>query len=163
MAHLLHQILSESAARLPDKEAVRFENVAFTYGQLDALTNQLARALRDAGVRRGDRVGIYVHKSLAAIISVFGAMKAGAIYVPLDPNAPVKRLAYITRNCEIKMLMTSGYVTGLVELLSEATPVQTVVLMDDREAAGLPESLRQITWAEIRQQSDGHTSWVRSD
>src|SRR5260370_35686014 len=154
MAHLLHHILSESAARLPDKEAVRFEGVALTYGQLEALTNQLASALRDAGVRRGDRVGIYVHKSLAAVIGVFGAMKAGGIYVPLDPNAPVKRLAYIIGNCEIKALMTSAYVTGLVDLLREATPVQTVVLMDDREPVGLPESLRAVRWAEIRQQSD---------
>jgi amino acid adenylation domain-containing protein len=154
MAHLLHHILSESAARLPDKEAVRFEGVALTYGQLEALTNQVARVLRDAGVRRGDRVGIYVHKSLAAVISVFGAMKAGAIYVPLDPNAPIKRLAYIIGNCEIKALMTSAYVTGLVDLLGEATPVQAVLLMDDREPVGLPESLRAVTWAEIRQQSD---------
>lgn len=154
MPHLLHHILSESAARLSDKEALRFEGVALTYGQLETLTNQLAHALLHAGVRRGDRVGIYVHKSPAAVIGVFGAMKAGAIYVPLDPNAPVKRLAYITRNCDIKALVTSGYVAGLIDLLREETPVQTVVLVDDRETPSLPQSLRAVTWAEIKDQSD---------
>src|SRR4051812_27132594 len=154
MTHLLHHVVSESAARVPEKEAVRFEGVALTYAQLEALTNQLARMLRDAGVRRGDRVGIYVHKSLAAVIGVFGAMKGGAIYVPLDANAPVKRLAYITRNCEIKVLVTSRQVSGLIELLSEQTPVQAVILTDEQQAVDLPNQLRTISWAEVTQQED---------
>ena len=158
MAYLLHDILTESAARLPDKEALRFEGAALTYGQLDALTNQLAHALRDAGVRRGDRVGIYLHKSLEAVVGVFGAMKGGAIYVPLDPNAPARRLAYITRNCDIKVLVTSGTVSGLVDLLSENTPVQTVLLMDNPQPAEMPESLRVVTWSQISEQDDGPVS-----
>ena len=154
MTHLLHHVLSESAARLPDKEVLRFEGVALTYGQVDALTNQVARTLRDAGVRRGDRVGIYVHKSLAAAIGVFGALKAGAIYVPLDANAPAKRLAYITRNCDTKVLMTSGHVAGLAELLREDTPVRTLVLMDEQGAVGLPQSLKSVLWGETKAQND---------
>jgi amino acid adenylation domain-containing protein len=139
---------------VPEKEALHFEGVNLTYGQLEALTNQLARTLRDAGVRRGDRVGIYVHKSLGAVIGIFGAMKAGAIYVPLDPNAPAKRLAYITRNCNIRALVTSGDVTGLIGLLHEEMPVQVVILMDDREPTGLPQSLRAVRWAETKRQGD---------
>jgi amino acid adenylation domain-containing protein len=154
MTYLLHHLLSESAARSPDKEAARFEGVGVTYTQLEALANQLARMLREAGVRRGDRVGFYVHKSLAAVVGVFGAMKAGAIYVPLDANAPAKRLAYITRNCEIKVLVTSGQVGGLVELLSEQTPVQVVILTDGRQLPDLPNQVRAINWAEVRQQRE---------
>lgn len=108
MAFLLHQLLTESAARLPDREAVRFEGQGMTYAELDTVTNQTARALQDAGVRRGDRVGLYVHKSPASIIGVFGIMKAGGVYVPLDPNAPAKRLAFITRNCDVSVLLTSA-------------------------------------------------------
>ncbi|MFL6350474.1 MAG: amino acid adenylation domain-containing protein [Bryobacteraceae bacterium] len=154
MTYLLHHVLSETASRLPDKEAVRFEGLGLTYAQLEALTNQLAQMLRGAGVHRGDRVGIYVHKSLAAVIAVFGAMKAGAIYVPLDANAPAKRSAYIARNCEIKVLVTSGQVSGLIDLLSEATPVQAVILTDDQQGADLPNHLRTVTWAEVKRQPD---------
>jgi acyl-CoA synthetase (AMP-forming)/AMP-acid ligase II len=57
VAYLLHQLLTESASRLPEKEAVRFAGRGLTYRQLDALSNQVARALVAAGVRRGDRVG----------------------------------------------------------------------------------------------------------
>jgi amino acid adenylation domain-containing protein len=158
MGHLLHHVLTESAARLPDKEAVRFEGLGLTYGQLEALTNQVARTLEAAGVRRGDRVGIYAHKSLGALIGVFGVMKAGAIYVPLDANAPAKRLAYISRNCGIKTLATSGQVSGLSDLLGEHTPIGTVVLIDDHAAGSLPPRLRLIRWEEVKQQGEAALS-----
>jgi acyl-CoA synthetase (AMP-forming)/AMP-acid ligase II len=95
MSFLLHHLLIESAQRYPEKEAVRFEGQTLTYAELDGLTNQLARTLWAAGVRRGDGL-VFMHKSLASVIGVFGIMKAGGAYVPLDPNAPAKRLAYIT-------------------------------------------------------------------
>ena len=154
MGHLLHHLLTEGAARLPDREAVRFENLSLTYSQLEAVTNQVARTLRSAGVRRGDRVGIYVHKSLASVIAVFGVMKAGAIYVPLDVSAPAKRLAYITRNCEIKTLLTTARVSGLIDLLTEETPVQKVVFTDNQQPAGLNAGLGTFIWAEVKQQGD---------
>src|SRR6266508_2176927 len=87
MAYLLQHLLTESAQRLPEKAAVQFQGEKLTYRQLERCTNQVARTLQAAGVQRGDRIGIYLHKSLSSIISVFGVLKAGAVYVPLDPNA----------------------------------------------------------------------------
>lgn len=153
MGYLLHDLLTESAARSPDKEALHLEGQSLTYQELETLTNQLARALRSVGVHRGDRVGIYLHKSLATVVAAFGAIKAGAIYVPLDASAPAKRLAYITRDCEIKLLVTSGNVNGLADLLREPTPVQTVVLTDTRQAAGLPSTVATFAWIDVTQQS----------
>ena len=61
MAYLLQHLLSESARDHPGKKAVRIGDLALTYAQLDALTNQLARTLIQAGVKRGDRVaGMFV-------------------------------------------------------------------------------------------------------
>lgn len=158
MTYLLHHVLTETAARLPDNEVVRFEGSLLTYAELDTLSNELARTLHHAGVRRGDRIGIYLHKTPAAIVALFGIMKAGAIYVPLDPNAPAKRLAYIARNCEIKALVTSTEVSGLPDLLHEPIPVQTLVFSDDLLSADLPNSLRKITWAEVKGESDSPVS-----
>lgn len=156
MAYLLHHLLTESTDRLPNKEAVRFEGEGLTYKQLDELTNQVAWALREAGVRRGDRVGIYVHKSLASVISVFGVLKAGGVYVPLDPNAPAKRLAYITRNCDIKVMLTSTEkLMTLPDFFSEGTPLNTLVLIDDEKQAppNLPDSVRLVFWGKVRAQN----------
>lgn len=155
MAYLLHHLLIESAARVPNKEAVRFEGRELTYQDLDVLTNQVAQTLRAAGVQRGDRVGIYLHKSIASIVSLFGILKAGGVYVPLDPNAPVKRLAYIARNCDIKVLLTSTEKLGtLPQFFAEGVPLETVVLSDNREpeAIALPETVRLISWDDVRAQ-----------
>ena len=105
---LLQHFLTESARRYPKKEAVRLDGEAITYDVLERRTNQLARALRDAGVRRGDRVGLYVQKSMASVIGVFGIMKADASYVPLDVNAPAARSAYIVRDCRIRVVVSAG-------------------------------------------------------
>jgi amino acid adenylation domain-containing protein len=151
--YLLHDLLTHSAARLPNKVAARFEDQALTYHELDAMTNQLARALRGLGVRRGDRVGIYVPKSVASIVSVFGILKAGGIYVPLDPNAPAKRLAYITRNCDINVLVTSGEkMASLAEFFVEGTPLNSIVVTDNQEhePVELPSSVQVLSWDEVR-------------
>src|SRR6184192_1878987 len=108
MAYVLHQLLTESAARRPDAEAVRLLDQALTYAELEKLSNQLAHALIGIGVVPGDRIGIYLHKSPAAIASIFGIMKTGACYVPVDPNAPGLRLAEIARQCGFRALITSS-------------------------------------------------------
>jgi amino acid adenylation domain-containing protein len=158
VTYLLHHLLSESAARLPENEAVRCQGQTLSYAQLERVTNRVARALQAAGVRRGDRVGIYVHKSPASVIAVFAIMKAGAVYVPLDPKAPARRLAYITRNCDVQHLLTSpDKLARLAEFYTEGTPVHTLFLMEDKEraATALPEHVRVVTWQEIQSYSDG--------
>src|SRR4030095_396749 len=62
---------------------------------------------RDRGVKRGDRVGLFFPKSVQSVACMLGALKAGAMYVPIDPQAPPGRVAYITRNCEINCLVTT--------------------------------------------------------
>ena len=84
MAYVLHQLLTESAARRPDAEAVRLLNEAITYRQLETRSNQLAHALIKSGVIPGDRVGIYLHKSPAAIVSIPSSCAACAGLV--DPD-----------------------------------------------------------------------------
>src|SRR2546425_3449546 len=91
MTYLLHQLLSAAAQRDPGKEAVRCAGRALSYGELEERSNSLARALMARGVERGDRVGVFLPKSVEMVVAVYGAMKAGAAYVPLDPLGPVRR------------------------------------------------------------------------
>lgn len=157
MEYLLSHLLTNNAARQPMHEAVRFNGTALTYGDLDRITNQVARTLLAAGIRRGDRVGIYVHKSFASLISIFGILKAGAVYVPLDPNAPAARLAYITRNCDIRVLLTSAKrLETLPEFFSgEGTSIKRIVLTETlgELAPALPESVKLIDWDTVLSES----------
>lgn len=152
MAYLLHHILVESARRYPDREALRFEGNCLTYSELDGVTNQVARALISAGVRRGDRVGIYLHKSLASVISIFGILKAGGVYVPMDPNAPQKRLGYIANNCGIQTVLTTSEKLPLLQQMSaDGSPVENVLLLDgDADPSRFfPNGTKIIHWEEI--------------
>ncbi len=155
MVYLLQHLLVNSARRYPDKEAVVFQDQQITYRELDRVTNQLANVLRKNGVRRGDRVGIYLNKSIPAIVSILGTLKAGAVYVPLDPRAPAERISYIMENCGIRCLLTSSQKMSLVaKMLSGRPQPERIILTDDSPLpAGLPlENL--VSWETVQEAPD---------
>jgi amino acid adenylation domain-containing protein len=157
MAYALHQLLVASARRNPGKTAVISGEQSLSYGELDALTDQLAGALRAQGVVPGHRVGIYVSKSLASVVSVFAILKTGASYVPLDPGAPVKRLAFIIRDSGITTLLTSSTkVTNVQAMFPDDCPLSTVALVDcdlppeHRPATvSVPAGVTLVPWNEV--------------
>ncbi len=155
MAYLLQQLLTASARRVPDKTAVVCGERSLSYRELDALTNQLARVLQAKGVEPGDRVGIYVPKSLASVLSVFGILKSGACYVPLDPGAPLERLAYIIQDSGITTLLTCTVKLDQVRTMFPGDgPLSTVLLVDcdspqAAPSAG-PPAPETVSWQEIR-------------
>jgi amino acid adenylation domain-containing protein len=98
MAYLLQRLLTEAAARQPHRPAVASSGCLLTYSELDELSNKVARALLRLGVAPGDRVGLLAAKSAAAVVGIYGVLKAGACYVPLDPKAPAQRLSYVLQD-----------------------------------------------------------------
>jgi len=104
--YLVHHYLEDAAARTPEKVALVDGDRSMTYAELDRRANQVAHLLVGLGVRLADRVGIHLRKSMEAVIGIYGAMKAGACYVPLDPGAPESRIGYIAGNCGIRHLIT---------------------------------------------------------
>jgi amino acid adenylation domain-containing protein len=152
MAYLAHHLLNESALRRPEQLAVAFKEQGRTYAELDAETNRLARVLHAHGVCPGDRVGIYLHKSLESVISIFAILKAGGVYVPLDPNSPPRRVAFIINNCGIRCLVTSlQKLAGLKGVVGDDSPLEIVVLVDE-QTNGEPiwSGAQLIPWAAVR-------------
>src|ERR1700722_9348449 len=98
MAYLLQRLLNDAAARQPQRPAVASDGCLLIYQELDRLSNKVARALLRVGVAPGDRVGILAPKSAAAVLGIYGVLKAGACYVPLDPKAPTGRPSHIVRD-----------------------------------------------------------------
>lgn len=151
MSYLLQQLLERSAKQYPAKEAVIYKTHSITYQELDVVSNQLAHVLRSTGIERGDRVGIYLNKSIEAVAAIFGILKAGAAYVPLDPSAPVKRVAFIIDNCGLKALVGSqAKITTLKGL--ELSSVQCVVLTDGESKHDSDFLKRKVvSWAQVLQ------------
>ena len=144
---LVHDLLAESAARFPDRVAVVDGERSATYAELEATANRLANLLADCGVERGDRVGLYLEKSLEAVTGIYGILKAGATYVPLDPGAPPARLGTIAGDAGLRCLLTSTEKADeWAALVAEGAPVETLVVLNaaDGDVAG-PESVRVVT------------------
>ncbi len=93
---VLHRGLIEAARRFPDRPAVEEPGGrALTYRELDRLSDRMRDRLAAMGVVSGDRVGFYLYKSIDTVATLYGILKTGAAYVPVDPGAPPGRNAYI--------------------------------------------------------------------
>lgn len=102
----LFELFVEAAGRYPAYTAVVEPGAgAITYQALNELSSRLRDYLLGQGVGPGERVGLYVKKSIDTVAAIYGVLKAGAAYVPVDPTAPPARNAYIMHNCGVKVLI----------------------------------------------------------
>ncbi len=115
MSERLHDRLARQAQSRPEARAIVSQGLQISYGELESSANKLARALRAAGCRAGDRVGLLLPKSPEALIGMFGALKADCIYVPLDASSPAARLAKILKSCESRCVLACNSTAGLLE------------------------------------------------
>ena len=104
----VHQVFEAQALHTPDAIAVVHGARALTYAELDRHANRLAHHLLRLGVKPNDRVAICAERSVALVIGMLATLKIGAAYVPLDPNQPTERLAYLLDDCAATMLLTQG-------------------------------------------------------
>jgi amino acid adenylation domain-containing protein len=163
MAHLLHHLLGQSAARTPQLPAVASGERFLTYGQLDRLSNQVARALIARDVMPGDRVGILAPKSAASVVAAFGVLKAGACYVPLDPKSPAARLSAITRDSGIAVVLSdAGTAHQAAAIAASAPGIRSVMVTGPhwgtegpRASRALPSAPAVAGWDAVLAEPDG--------
>ncbi len=145
----LHGLLERSAARRPAHTAVEDpeRNNAVSYGDFNANADRLSEALRRIGVASGDRVGIYVPKSIASITAVFGILKSGGAYVPVDPGAPPRRNAFIFQDCAVKGIVVANDLIAGLKAEFDETYTLTEESLSFLDGFELPVSLVQVVKA----------------
>lgn len=150
-AAVLDARLADSAERYPTRIAVVDRGRQSTYAALDADANRLAQLLRDQGVKRGDRVGIYLEKSLESVVGLYGALRASATYVPLDPAAPVARLGSIARDADIRFLVTGATQADAWRgLVDGGAPIERLLVLDgDDGELEPPKGVRLLAATEL--------------
>ncbi len=102
----IHELFEEQVQRTPDAVAVVFENQQLTYQELNQRANQLANYLQTLGVSADKLVGLCLKPSLARIIGLLGILKAGGVYLPIDPVYPQERLRFMIEDSQVDMLLT---------------------------------------------------------
>ncbi|QTL38231.1 amino acid adenylation domain-containing protein [Xenorhabdus budapestensis] len=109
---LIHQLVEQQAASRPDAIALIGEEGQLSYAELNQHANQLAHAIRASGVRPDERIAICVERSLEMIIGLLGILKAGASYVPLDPEHPTERLVYMLSDSQPALILTQRHLSA---------------------------------------------------
>ena len=110
MAQKLAELLAGSAAQFPDRPAVIDPTAGeeTSYAELDRQSDAIAKELQAAGVQPGDRVGLCLPKSIDSVAAIFGVLKAGAAYVPVDARAPEERNEFIFEDCAVAATIGPG-------------------------------------------------------
>jgi amino acid adenylation domain-containing protein len=161
---VLPDFLVHNAERLGGNSALIMEDRVLTYAELEIAANRLAHSIIRHGVKRGDRVALWLPKSLEAIVAVWAVMKAGAAYVPVDPMAPPLRLATIARDCEIAGLVTTmARAEDLNQAFGASAPMRTVWYADS--AGDVPQiaNCPKLRWSELETESGEAPSFVIDD
>ncbi len=114
IARHLADYLEASAARCPERNALVHSKGSITYSELNRQADALAAFFAARGVKRGHRVGVVLPKSIPTVIALFGIMKAGAAYVPVDYTAPAERGRRILTDCQISALIVDARCLGVI-------------------------------------------------
>ena len=146
-AATLPALVAQRAARSPDAVAVVYEGRQYSYREIDEEANRMAHWLVEQGIGTEDRVAVLLDKSPELVTTALGILKAGAVYLPVDPTYPEDRLAFILDDAVAKMVLREP-VTGLAnypsttpELIRPLSPQNTAYLIYTSGSTGLPKGV----------------------
>jgi acyl-CoA ligase (AMP-forming) (exosortase A-associated) len=139
MDFLVHHMLRTSAIRYPNKEALVHGQTRLTYRQVAGQVASLAHGLRKAGLKRGERVGVYFDPSVPQVLAIFAVLQAGGVFVPINSLLFPQQVAHIARNCQMRGLITTrGKLSGLASVLHDVPSLDLLVVDDDQSGAAVP-------------------------
>jgi len=143
---MIHHFLSSSAQKSPDAPLVIHKSERASYGDLERASNQIARLLLDGGLKRGDRLGLLQPNSIGYVASYYGALKAGAVVVPLHAATDARALRRLLGDCEATGLIAAAGALERIEKASEELPLLRLVVLPraEAEAIRLPAHIRRL-------------------
>jgi len=146
--YMLWHLLEGSLERFPEKTAVKHKERTISFQKLDEASWRMKAILAERGVKKGDRVGILLEKSIEQLIAMFGSSMAGSIFVFINPVLKKKQIEYILKDCDIKLLVT----TKKHHAKNDLQIPETVLYMDERG-----EGEAGLFWPELQEQVSGRS------
>ena len=149
-SYLLHQLVEHGAERAPDSIALTADNRHISYGELLTQMRGFAAGLIALGLPRTGRVGIWLEKRLETVVASFGAPAAGGVMVPMNPLLKAEQVAYIVRDCDVKVLVTSPERLALLApVLAECPSLTHVITTGSAVPTALPVPMAGLCWNEL--------------
>jgi len=141
----IHELFEAQVARTPELPALVFEGEALSFRELNRQANQVAHYLVDQGIGPDMAVGLCLERSLELVIGLLGILKAGAFYVPLDPDYPADRLTFMIENSGVDMVLTQVQLLSMLPILNERRtllmdPEVRSLVLADASPENLPRS-----------------------
>lgn len=128
---LIHQLFEEQVQKEPNNTAISIDSKNITYSELNDRANKLANFLIETGVSEAEKIAVYIHRSVDAVVSLLGILKAGAAYVPLEKKWPEQRLQDILVDLNIrKIIVASNEIRTINEIQWELPNVQDIIVVD---------------------------------
>ena len=150
---LLHELIACSATRRPDAIALACAQGEWDYATLSAQSQACAAGLMSLGLPRAGRVGIFLEKRPETVITSFAAPAAGGLMVPMNPLLKPEQVAFIARDCDVYVLVTSPERLALLApVLGQCPALKHVVVVGARGAPpllALPAGMAVHTWAAL--------------
>jgi len=139
-----------SARRFPEKTALVCGVQRLSYREIAEHSNRLAHGLIAAGIRRGDRVAVYLDNSVEAVLSVFGILKAGAVFMMVNPTTKVEKLTYVLNNSRARALITQHQkARDIQSWWSHAPHLDTVLIVGNEGATPEGGQRRTVSWSKL--------------
>ncbi len=148
---LLHELIARSAQRTPSAPALSYGAESLSYQELQTSVQAFSAGLMQLGLQRGERVAIYLEKRFETVIASFGAPAAGGVFVPLNPLLKAEQVAFILRDCNVRVLLTSPERLALLgPVLAQCHDLRDVVITGGGAAdVTVPTHLHLTPWAAL--------------
>ena len=149
-ATLLHELVAVAALRAPQGAALTFGGETTNYATLAQSVDGFASGILALGLNRGDRVGIYLAKRIETVVACFGAAAAGCTFVPLNPLLKAEQVAYILRDCNVRLLVTSPErLASLADVLPRCPELHHVVVAGEKPGTTPSAAPDLIDWTAL--------------
>ncbi len=147
MHNLIHELIMHSADKSPHQEALSHNSQCLDYAALATQISRCASSYINAGLQRAERVAIYLDKRFETVIAMFGAAAAGGVFVPVNPLLKPDQVAYILRDCNVRILVTSAERLALLTaVLADCPDLRAVIVTDAARVPGSTHALPIIDW-----------------
>jgi len=143
VSHLIHELPLHAAERAGKADALLYRDERLSYDELAQGIRRCAAALLDLGLERSARVAVYMEKRPEAVVAMFGAAAAGGVFVPVNPLLKPDQVAYILRDCNVQILVTTAERLNLLAPLLRGCPdLRTTLVLGEGQMPAAPSTVR---------------------